>query len=315
MSNLSNQPSWEQLLAQQKKIKLTTEEEFLAISIKRTLYLAFTLYMSPLIFNDLKSKGKDEESFCKIDAYSSLKIMIEEFKNNPQFFDHHDQDTQRILDTAMLGRNAVIHTLLPLLLLDGGTYLLSWISVCQLINQTEAADQLQRIYEQIYTGADSHLRNQTDFDYSLPDFVKQILRPDNMSMKDFELSLIIQVKMFEAESETLGPVLRDYLVNQPGGYKYYHSVMDSKSYLKDLIELEEQKKLQLSQAKASQSKIKLLKKAKFARNKLCHAELIPLLVSHEEFLHFWIEVCDLLGKPEASARIRVIRNELKSLST
>ncbi len=102
----------------------------------------------------------------------------------------------------MLGRNCVIHSYLPILLLDGEKYLLSWIAVCRLINQTGAADQLHRIHQEVFTGADSPLRNQRDLNFSLPDFVKPfLLRPDNMSVKDFEFSLKIQVKMFEVDSE------------------------------------------------------------------------------------------------------------------
>jgi hypothetical protein len=276
------------------------------------LFWAFTTYLSPLLSNDLKSKGKDLESNRKIDAFFCIKVMIQEFHHDPNFFDHHDHDTKSILDTAMLGRNAVIHSYLPLLLRDGEKYLLSWIAVCRLINQNVAADQLHQIHQEVFAGAASPLRNQTDLNFSLPDFVKPfLLRPDNMSLKDFEFSLKIQVKMFEADSEYLGPVLRAFLVNLPGGLKYFNSVIDSQTYLDDLITLGEEKQFW---PKNSYENL-LLREAKFARNKLCHAELVPLLEKHDEFLISWIKVCDMLGQVRASAQIQVIRNYLKSLST
>ena len=314
MANLSNRPiNRFQLIAQLKTIKLSTEDEMLATNIRQNLFLAFTLYISPLISNDLKAKGLDHESNRKIDAYYCFKVMIEEYKKNPNFFDHYDPETQNILKTAMLGRNAVIHCYLPLLLLESENYLLSWISVCRLINQPLAADQLQRVHQQIYAGADFPLRNRTDSDFSLPNFVDSpfLLRPENMSVSDFQRSLQIQVKMFEAESEFLGPALRAFLVNQPGGNKYIHSVMDSQSYLDDLITLGENNPWWPTK----QRDMKLLKTAQFARNKLCHAELVPLLERHEEFLLSWSGVCDLIGKEEFGKKILEIRNDLKSLST
>lgn len=306
MANNWNQPlTREQLLAQQKTIKLTTDEEIIATRIRRILFWALTTYLSPLLSNDIKSKGKDLESNRKIDAFFSFKVMIQEFQQDRNFFDHYDQDTQSILYTAMLGRNAVIHCYLPILLLDGEKYLLSWIAVCRLINQTVAADQLQHLYQQVYAGAISPLRNQTDLNFSLPDFVRPfLLRPDNMSVKNFNLSLKIQVKMFEAESVYFGPALRAFIVKQPWGSNNFNSVVDSQTYLEDLI------------AKSKTNKqYNLLMKAKFARNKLCHAELVPLLENHDEFLISWINVCDMLGEVEASAKILKIRNFLKSLST
>ncbi|EFX68573.1 hypothetical protein DAPPUDRAFT_114407 [Daphnia pulex] len=306
MANIWNQPlTREQLLAQQKTIKLTTDEEIIATGIRRILFWALTTYLSPLLSNDIKSKGKDLESNRKIDAFFSFKVMIQEFQKDRNFFDHYDHETQSILYTAMLGRNAVIHSYLPILLLDGEKYLLSWIAVCRLINQTVAADQLQHLYQQVYAGAISPLRNQTDINFSLPDFVKPfLLRPDNMSVKDFDLSLKIQVKMFEAESVYFGPALRAYIVKQPWGSNYFNSVVDSQTYLEDLIT-----------RSPTNKQYNLLRDAKFARNKLCHAELIPLLENQDEFLISWIEVCDKLGEVEASAKILKIRNFLKSLNT
>jgi hypothetical protein len=58
-----------------------------------------------------------------------------------------------------------------------------------------------------------------------------------MSIKYFERSLMVQVKMFTAESESLDLDLCKKLVNQPGGEKYDHSIIDSQSYLEDLIQL------------------------------------------------------------------------------
>jgi hypothetical protein len=164
MANHSNQPlTREQLLAQQKTIELSIEEEFLVIRIRRILFWAFTTYLSPLLSNDLKYKGKDLESNRKIEAYFCFQVIIQEFINDTNFLDH---DTQSVLETAMHGRNCVIHSYLPLLLLDGEKYLLSWIAVCRLINQTVAADQLHRIHQEVFPGADSPLRNQTDLNFS-----------------------------------------------------------------------------------------------------------------------------------------------------
>jgi hypothetical protein len=117
--------------------------------------------------------------------------------------------------------------------------------------------------------------------------------------------------MFDVDFEYMGPVLRAFLVNQPGGLKYFHSVKDSQSFLDDLITLGEEKQCW---PKYSNKNI-LLWEAKFARNKLCHAELVPLFEKYDEFLISWIKVYDMLGQVEASALIQVIRNYLKSLST
>lgn len=56
--------------------------------------------------------------------------------------------------------------------------------------------------------------------------------------------------------------------------------------------------------------ITCLQLEKFERYKLCHAELLPLLVSHEEFLLSWINVCDILCKQVISARILVAKKHL-----
>lgn len=168
--------------------------------------------MEPLISNDLKSKEKDKKSNRKLDTYFCLNVMQDEFDKFHNFFSVHIADTEEILETAIHGRNAVIHRFLPLLLLERGRFLWSWISACQLINQTESADQLGRMYNQMYAGIDA-LRGQTENNYSIPEFVKTIYNPTNMSIRDFELSLIIQVNMFATDSESFGPALRKFLVN------------------------------------------------------------------------------------------------------
>jgi hypothetical protein len=63
------------------------------------------------------------------------------------------------------------------------------------------------------------------------------------------------------------------------------------------------------------AEITCLRKAKFARNSLCHADLLPLLASYDEFLQSWIEVCLMIGKPLASARIQTVNDYLNALRT
>lgn len=309
MANLSKLQARAQLLAQQKKIKLSVEEEIRAIRIKRLLHSAYTMYLSSVISNFLKSRNKENFFSRKIDAYKSLNIMSEEFDKNPNFFPVFMRDTKRILETALLGRNSVIHSFLPLLLLDGGTYLLSWISVCHLIAEPVAADQLRKIYNQIYAGIQAPLRHHSEINYSIPEFVEPIARPGNMSIKDFEKSLVIIIKMFTAMTETLCPAIRSFFVSQPGGQAYDNSVMDSKSYLEDLIKLWERNPSSTS----NDDDIKVLKKAQLARNSLCHGNLFPLLNRYNEFLESWIEVCSIVGKPEVGGRILVVKKQLNAL--
>jgi hypothetical protein len=90
-----------------------------------------------------------------------------------------------------------------------------------------------------------------------------------MSILDFDSFIMIQVKFFSAMSESFGSFLRGFLVSQQNGKQYDNSVMNSQSFLEDLIDLWEQNPPSTS----NEAQIKCLKKAEFERNKcgICNA--------------------------------------------
>ena len=106
----------EQLLANQKAIELTTEEEELAIKFRRILFGAYTLFLAPLLSNDLRKKHKIRRSNRKLDTCFCLNVMIEEFNKDPNLFPIYMANTQEIIESALLGRNAIIHCFLSLIL-------------------------------------------------------------------------------------------------------------------------------------------------------------------------------------------------------
>jgi hypothetical protein len=133
----------------------------LAIRVRRIMYLAYTLYMAPLISNDLKSKEKDKKSriansilisvltWCRM----NLTIIITSSRSYHRYKTNFRNGNPRVqCDNPQIFASATAWR---------RKFLWSWISTCQLINQTEATNQLGRMFNQMYDRIDA-LRGQTE---------------------------------------------------------------------------------------------------------------------------------------------------------
>ncbi|EFX73573.1 hypothetical protein DAPPUDRAFT_325120 [Daphnia pulex] len=309
-SNITKDQQRAELLANQKAIKLTHQDEFRAIQFRRIFFMACTCLLAPVLSDFLKAKRKLWINNHKLDTDFLLNIMIEEFGKNPYFFPIYMENTESILKAALLGRTAVSHGFLPMILQEGQSFLSSWITLCHLVDHAEEAGKLQKIFNHLYSGIPDPSGKREDH-YTIPEFVELSSTPRVMSFTEFEKSLLVQVYMMKADAEIFGPALRHYLVNEPDGDKYRNSVMDTQSYLMDLIE----RCIRRAWWPEKTRTLKCLYHAKDTRNLLFHAEIIPLLDRHENLFESWIAVCDLdiLKLFEGSARILQTKRQLATL--
>jgi hypothetical protein len=257
--------------------------------------MAYTCLLAPLLSNFLKEKRKLWINNHKLDTDFLLNIMIDEFEKNPYFFPIFMENTESILKDALQGRTAVVHCFLPILLHEGNQFLSSWINVCRLLDHAEEAEKLQKIFHHLYSGKPD-LRGKREDNYSIPEFVELSSTPRVMSFTEFEMSLLLQVYMMKADAEAFGPGLRQHLNNETGGDEFKNSVMDTQSYLKELID----RFIRRAWWPEKASTLKCLNHAKDTRNLLMHAEVIPILDQHEDLFESWIAVCDILKLFEAS---------------
>jgi hypothetical protein len=270
--------------------------------------MAYTCLLAPLLSNFLKEKRKLWIKNYKLDTDFLLNIIIDEFKKNPYFFPIYMENTESILKDALLGRTAVVHCYLPLLLQEGNQFLSSWINLCRLLDHAEGAEKLQKIFNHLYSGIPDIRGNRED-NYTIPEFIELSPTPRVMSFTEFEKSLLVQVYMMKADAEAFGPGLRQHLDNETVGDEFRNSVMDTQSYLKELID----RCIRRTWWPEKASTLKCLKHAKDTRNLLMHAEVIPILEHHEDLFESWIAVCDKLKLFEASKRISHTKRELATL--
>jgi hypothetical protein len=183
----------------------------------------------------------------------------------------------------------------------------SWIAVATLLNHQEEAveDKLKSIFDHVYAGLPD-LRGDRESPYSKPNFVDLIIRPGQLSITEYEHSLLVQMYMFKADNESFAPALRRHLISRPEGEKFENSVMDTQSYLWHLIDYYKGEPWLQDKASVLTS----LHSAKDARNLLFHAEIIPPLDRKEDLFQSFIEVCNLFGLTKASSRISETKSQL-----
>ncbi|EFX63347.1 hypothetical protein DAPPUDRAFT_119290 [Daphnia pulex] len=298
----------EVLFADQRSHQLTEEEELEAIQLRAILFPALTFYLAPPMLNFLKGMGLLWPNSKKLDSEVLLKIMIDNYKKNPYCFPTFMQNTEAILEEALLGRRAVAHCLLPLILQKGKHFLASWIAVATILNQPEEAEKLTKIYNHLCYGIPDFGGKVHD-PYARPNFVDVILTPGKMSYTEYECALLVQVYLFKADNEILAPELRKYLISQQNGHIHANSVMDTQSYLWELIHTYRNK----SQYEKKESALNILHDAKEARNLLFHTEIKNLLENHEKHFQSFIELSNSLGLTKAAARINATKSDLATL--
>jgi hypothetical protein len=300
----------EKLFAHQRGQKLTIEQELEAIRLRAILFPAFTFYLAPPTSNFLKRMGLLWPNSKKLDTEVLIKIMIDGYKNNPKFFPIYMTNIEEILEEALLGRRAVAHGFLPLILHKGKHFLASWIAVANLLDQPEEANKLTNIYNQLYYGLHD-IGRENEEPYARPNFVDAIVsRPGKISITEYECGLLVQLFLFKADNESLAPELRKHLISLRNGDKYKNSVMDTASYLWELFNRYTNRRYDYEK---KQSDLTILHNAIEARNLLMHTEVIPLLNRHEYLFQSFIEVCKMLGLSKPASRITTIKNELANL--
>lgn len=311
-NKMSNNPTKDQqraeILANQKSIKLTTQEEFRAIRLRQFLFRGYTFHLAPLLSDFLKEKRKLWINNHKLDTDVLLNIMIDQFEKDPLFFPTFMENTEAVLEKALLGCRAVAHCFHPMLLQEGKQFLSSWISVCLLLAHPKEAEKLQMMFNHVFAGKPDLRGNRGD-NYYTPEFVQLSSTPRVMSFTDFEKSLLVQVYMMKADAEAFGPALRQHLVSEPGGAAYRNNVMDTQSYLMDLIE---RHKLRPNSPKNARI-LRRLYRAKDTMDMLMHGEIIPLLDRNDDYFRSWIKVCEILKLSEASSQILDTKHQLANI--
>jgi hypothetical protein len=114
--------------------------------------------------------------------------------------------------------------------------------------------------------------------------------------------------LFEADNEILAPELRKYLISLPDGDIHANSVLDTQSYLWELVYIYRNRR-----DEKRESDLNLLHNAINARNFVMHTEIKNLLDHHEHHFQSFIEVCNLLGLTKAASRITATKSELANL--
>jgi hypothetical protein len=81
--------------------------------------LAYNFLLAAILSNYLKQKGIIWSNNKKLDTDFLLTIMIRAYNNDPIFFPAYMINTEKILEEVILGRRAVAHGFLPLILQRG----------------------------------------------------------------------------------------------------------------------------------------------------------------------------------------------------
>jgi hypothetical protein len=163
----------------------------------------------------MKTKKKKEQFSRKIDGYFSL-VMIHEFDKDANLFPVSINNTKDILKKPLCSAELLLSMVIYQFYswMEGNTYYCGYSSANLLMKP-----KLLINYERFTTRSMQEWKRRCEINrnpfFSIPENVEPIARPGNMSINDFKRSLIIQVKMFSALTESLEPALRSYLIAQP----------------------------------------------------------------------------------------------------
>ena len=129
------------------KQNLSEAEERKAIQFTIQLFICLTRFLAPALREFLTSKKLLPRN-STIDGYKYLKKMVQLCKQNINFLSPgggNGLDLQYAM-TALNGRSAVCHGVLPYILTDWHNFFDSWIQLCYLINAPEAANEIKFVH-------------------------------------------------------------------------------------------------------------------------------------------------------------------------
>ena len=259
---------------------MTTMEEILSIDLAYVLFCVLTVHLAPTLWNFMVKKVLQDATSLVVDVYKLLKEMIKGRTSNPIFFSSSDPADLNNLNTALNGRNAVLHGYFDLISLNWKTYLVSWIQVLKMINADKAAAAVQRIHDDLVS------KSRTPLDVSITSFSKPAFmsgRPEEheLSREQYIKAIKIKMRLYRCMTKILCPSLRDE----------WELMTQHPDHLDN---------------------VQNLRTAKDGRNAVSHADLIAILNNWESYFASWIKVCKLISTSNAASEIQAVYDRIKS---
>ena len=287
---------------------MTTMEEILSIDLAYVLFCVLTVHLAPTLWNFMVKKVLQDATSLVVDVYKLLKEMIKGRTSNPIFFSSSDPADLNNLNTALNGRNAVLHGYFDLISLNWKTYLVSWIQVLKMINADKAAAAVQRIHDDLVS------KSRTPLDVSITSFSKPAFmsgRPEEheLSREQYIKAIKIKMRLYRCMTNILCPSLRDYYL-QKNNQTQLNSELDAQNLLFDLLDEWEL----MTQHPDHLDNVQNLRTAKDGRNAVSHADLIAILNNWESYLASWIKVCKVISTSNAASEIQAVYDRIKSES-
>ena len=291
---------------------MNLRDEDTLIDLCYLLFLVLTLHLAPALWTFLTRRSNlyDPTSLI-LDTYRFLNDIIGHRTSDPAYFTTNSHSDLNYLQTALNGRNAVAHGYLDEISNNWSAYMLSWIEVLKMVDSHQAAAKVKKMHDQLLAG------NLTALDillcsYTAPDFVEcgtQIKKPTDLTRAQYVNAIKLQARLFQCLTKILGPALRDENHARTGQVRL-DSEIDCQNLLFDLLEHWLQQLVQQPLDPNMKRNVQIIETAKEGRNKVCHAELVPITTNWHTYLTSWEDLCILISNSGAAQRIATLHVEL-----
>lgn len=288
---------------------MKSDKENFTIDLAFVLFRVLTIHLGPALWNFMISKLLQDSKSMIIDVYKLLKEMISQRISDYNFFSTSDPSDLSHLDTALKGRNAVLHGYFDLISLDWETYLVSWIQVLRMINAVKAAAAVQTIYDDLRSSKRTPL-DVSISSFSAPAFVSGKFlspKPDQMTREEYVKVIKKNMELYRCMTKVLGPALRDYYLQKHNQTKV-DSEIDAQNLLFDLLD---DWKLMIHHPDHTVN-VQDLETAREGRNKLSHSDLMAILHNWESYILSWVKVCSIISNNTAANEIQAVYDRIKT---